>query len=100
MAFLPALCRKKNIPYCIVKGKARLGKLVHQKTATALVLTEVKKEDYQDLETLSKNFRAQFNDNEQLRRNWGGGVMGVKNQHMMAAREKIREIELAKQANM
>jgi len=60
----------------------------------------VKKEDYQDLELLSKNFRAQFNDNDKLRRNWGGGVMGIKNQHMMSKREKIREIELAKKANM
>jgi len=60
----------------------------------------VKKEDYQDLELLSKNFRAQFNDNDKLRRHWAGGVMGIKNQHMMAQREKIREIELAKKANM
>jgi len=29
MVFLPALCRKKGIPYCFIKGKARLGKLVH-----------------------------------------------------------------------
>jgi len=29
MVFLPALCRKKNIPYAFIKGKARLGKLVH-----------------------------------------------------------------------
>jgi len=29
MCFLPALCRKKGIPFCFVKGKARLGKLVH-----------------------------------------------------------------------
>jgi hypothetical protein len=49
---------------------------------------------------LTKNFRAQFNENEALRRNWGGGVMGIKNQHMMAHREKLREIELAKKANM
>jgi len=26
--------------------------------------------------------------------------MGIKNQHMMARREKLREIELAKKANM
>ena len=100
LAFLPALCRKKGIPYCFVKGKARLGKLVHQKTATCVAITEVRKEDYQDLELLSKNFRAQFNENESLRRTWGGGVMGIKNQHMMAQREKQREIELAKKANM
>ena len=100
LAFLPALCRKKGIPYCFVKGKARLGKLVHAKTATCVALTEVRKEDFQDLEVLSKNFRAQFNENEALRRNWGGGVMGIKNQHMMTYRAKLREIELAKKANM
>ena len=29
LVFLPALCKKKGIPYCFIKGKARLGKLVH-----------------------------------------------------------------------
>merc|ERR1739838_777330 len=27
---LPALCKKMGIPYCIVKGKSRVGKLVHR----------------------------------------------------------------------
>ena len=31
VVFLPALCRKMGVPYCIVKGKARLGVVVHQK---------------------------------------------------------------------
>mmetsp|Transcript_17522 Transcript_17522/g.16747 ORF Transcript_17522/g.16747 Transcript_17522/m.16747 type:complete len:176 (-) Transcript_17522:59-586(-) len=100
LVFLPALCRKKNIPYCFVKGKARLGKLVHCKTATCLALTEVKKEDFQDLDNLSKSFRAAFNDNESLRRNWGGGIMGIKNQHMMTFRQRLAEIEQNKKANM
>ena len=100
LVFLPALCRKKGIPFAFIKGKARLGKLVHQKTATCVALTDVRKEDYQDLELLTKNFRTQFNDNETLRRTWGGGVMGIKNQHMMTQREKLREIELRKKANM
>lgn len=100
LAFLPTLCRKKGIPYAFIKGKARLGKLVHQKTAAVVALTDVRREDYQDLELLTKTFRAQFNDNEALRRNWSSGVMGIKNQHMMAAREKQREIELQKKANM
>jgi len=52
------------------------------------------------LELLSKNFRGLFNDNDALRRTWGGGIMGIKNQHMMLKREKQREIELAKKANM
>jgi len=100
LVYLPALCRKKGIPYCFVKGKARLGNLVHKKTATCLAVTDVRKEDYQDLETLAKNFRVQFNENETLKKIWGGGVMGIKNQHMMAQREKQREIELQKKANM
>ena len=39
--FLPALCRKMGIPYCIVKGKARLGRLVRRKTCTTVALTQV-----------------------------------------------------------
>lgn len=100
MAFLPALCRKKGVAYCFVKGKARLGQLVHQKTATCIAVTDVRKEDFQDLETLSKNFRTQFNENSSLRKEWSTGVMGIKNQHMMAQRERLREIELQKKANM
>merc|ERR550514_1278625 len=33
VCWLPALCRKKEVPYCIIKGKGRLGQLVHKKTA-------------------------------------------------------------------
>ena len=43
--WLPALCRKMGVPYCIVKGKARLGRVVGKKTATALAFTTVNKED-------------------------------------------------------
>jgi len=70
------------------------------KNATCVALTDVHKEDIADLQTLSKQFMEGYNKNEKLRRTWGGGVMGIKNQHMVARREKIREIELAKKANM
>jgi large subunit ribosomal protein L7Ae len=95
---LPALCRKKGVPFCFVRGKANLGKLVHLKTATCVALTEVRREDFVDLEQLGTLFKTQFNDNANLTRKWGGGIMGVKNQHMMAARRKLMEIELAKKA--
>lgn len=39
--FLPALCRKMGVPYCIIKGKARLGRLVRRKTCTTVALTQV-----------------------------------------------------------
>src|SRR6186713_1288916 len=31
VVFLPALCRKMGVPYAIIKGKARLGTVVHKK---------------------------------------------------------------------
>ena len=83
---LPALCRKKGVPFCFIRGKANLGKLVHLKTATCVALTDVRREDFVDLEQLSTQFKSQYNDNEKLSRKWGGGIMGIKNQHMMAAR--------------
>merc|ERR1711904_576933 len=76
VCWLPALCRKKNVPYCIIKGKARLGQLVHKKTASCVAFTAVRKEDQHDLDTLAKTFHAQFNENMEIRRKWGGGIMG------------------------
>merc|ERR1712066_48113 len=59
VCWLPALCRKKDVPYCIIKGKSRLGQLVHKKFASCVALTSVRKEDQQELDHLSKNFHAQ-----------------------------------------
>ena len=83
---LPTLCRKQGVAYCFVKNKARLGTFVHQKTATCLALTEVKKEDQADLENLLTMFRSNFNDNTGLRKIYGGGVLGIKHRQMMAKR--------------
>ncbi|ODQ53366.1 60S ribosomal protein L8-B [Saitoella complicata NRRL Y-17804] len=79
--FLPALCRKMGVPYAIVKGKARLGTVVHKKTAAVAALTEVRTEDKDELAKLvsaiNSNFTEKFEDS---RRHWGGGVMGPKSQ--------------------
>merc|ERR1712046_282255 len=34
MVHLPALCRAKDVPFCFIRGKAALGRLVHLKAAT------------------------------------------------------------------
>ncbi|XP_035317385.1 60S ribosomal protein L7a-like [Cricetulus griseus] len=45
VVFLPALCRKMRVPCCIIKGKARLGRLIHRKTCTTVAFTQVNSED-------------------------------------------------------
>jgi large subunit ribosomal protein L7Ae len=86
--WLPALCRKYGVPFCIVKSKASLGKLVHKKTATALAVENVRKEDVHDLENLCSAFRTSYNDNKEMLTTWGGGTRGIKSTHRMEQQEK------------
>jgi len=98
VVWLPALCRKFDIPYAIVKGKARLGYLVHKKTASVIALTDVKKEDQAALAQQVSAFKALFNDNVNDRKKWGGGIMGTKANHITKYREKLAQKEASKQS--
>jgi len=89
VVFLPALCRKMGVPYVIVKGKARIGTVVHKKTAAVVALQEVKSEDQRELANLISAAKANFNDKyEEQRRQWGGGIRGNKSTQMMRKRAK------------
>jgi large subunit ribosomal protein L7Ae len=93
--WLPALCQRMNVPYCIVKGKARLGAVVHKKTATALALTAVKQEDKMELSKLVEAIKASYNEKaKEHQRKWGGSIMGVKSQAKTAKRLKKMSKEL------
>lgn len=100
VCWLPALCRKKDVPYCIVKSKSRLGAFVGQKTCAAVAITTVRKEDQKDLDVLCESFKSAFNDNREIQRKWGGGVMGMKSQHVEKARKLVIEKELAKKTGL
>jgi len=88
VVWLPALCRKMEVPYVIVKNKSRLGRLVHKKTATALALTEVRKEDSAKLEQLVTFARTNYNDNVTAWRTVGGGEKGIKARAVENKRKK------------
>jgi|SaaInlV_125m_DNA_1040241.scaffolds.fasta_scaffold59832_1 large subunit ribosomal protein L7Ae len=93
--WLPALCKQMNVPYCIVKGKARLGAVVHKKTATALALTAIKNEDKMEFSKLVEAIKGSYNDRfAEANRKWGGGIMGVKSQAKTAKKMKIINAEL------
>ena len=51
---------------------------MNQKTAAVVAITEVRKEDEAELNLYIKNFRAGFNENAELRKTWGGNMLGVK----------------------
>jgi large subunit ribosomal protein L7Ae len=98
--WLPALCRKMDVPYCIVKGKARLGAVVHKKNATALAFTGVRKEDEGAMAKLCDSVRGNFNDKYDEFKKWGGGIMGAKSQERTRQKEKAFAREAAKRAQI
>jgi len=92
--WMPALCRKMQVPFMIVKDKARLGALVHMKTAAALCVTGVDKADEGQLNILKNLALEEFNNNPVKK--WGGGTMGLKTQAKLDKRAKALAAEEAK----
>eukprot|EP01025_Chloroclados_australasicus_P016968 TRINITY_DN18659_c0_g1_i1.p2 TRINITY_DN18659_c0_g1~~TRINITY_DN18659_c0_g1_i1.p2 ORF type:complete len:258 (-),score=25.82 TRINITY_DN18659_c0_g1_i1:87-860(-) len=91
VVWLPALCKKMDVPYCIVKSKSRLGSVVHKKTVSCLALTAVRNEDQRELGKVSDMCKDMFNEGPRI--GWGGGIMGIKSQH----KTRIKEKALAKE---
>jgi large subunit ribosomal protein L7Ae len=93
--FLPALCRRFDIPYCIVKGKARLGQIVHRKTCAAIALTDVLPEHRNLLKNITEVATTNFNERgEEVRKSWGGGLSSQRSTARAAKLEKARQREL------
>ncbi len=98
VVWLPHLCRNKNIPYCFVKSKSRLGQLVNKKSTTCVAVTDIRKEDAAELERLSQNFLQNFNQNKEHLTKYGDIVLGQKAQARNEKREKAKEAELLQKA--
>ncbi|KAL0626498.1 60S ribosomal protein L7a [Plecturocebus cupreus] len=94
--FLLALCRKMGVPYCIIEGKARLGRLVHKKTCTTVAFTQVNSEDKGALAKLVEAIWTNYNDRyDEIHRHWGGSVLGPKSVACIAKLKKAKAKELA-----
>jgi large subunit ribosomal protein L7Ae len=87
--WLPTLCRKKNIPYVIVKSKSRLGQLVGKKTTSVVAIPEPRKEDKQELANIVGIARERYNDDTEHRKLWGGGKLGPKARARIAKQKRI-----------
>merc|ERR1711878_67234 len=92
--FLPALCRKMGVPYCIVKNKSRLGRVCRRKTTSCLAITQVESGDRSSLSKLVETVKTNYNDRfDEIRKHWGGGSMGSKSAARIAKIEKAKNKE-------
>jgi large subunit ribosomal protein L7Ae len=72
VVWLPALCLKMNIPYCIIKDKSKLGKLINRKATSCITVTSVLEAEKEKLEKIIDCFRLNFNDRyEEGKKRWG-----------------------------
>merc|ERR1711879_1082174 len=89
--FLPALCRKMGVPYCIVKNKSRLGRVCRRKTTSCLAITQVESNDRTSLNKLVETVKTNYNERgEEIRKHWGGGSLGSKSSAKVAKIEKAK----------
>merc|ERR1711962_1578574 len=94
--FLPALCRKMGVPYCIVKNKARLGRVCRRKTTSCMAITDVESGDRGSLNKLVETVKTNFNERaDEIKRHWGGSSLGNKSSAKIAKIEKAKAKELA-----
>jgi len=92
--FLPTLCKAMDIPYCIVQNKARLGKLVHKKSAAVVCLTDFK-EHQTELANITRVARDNFNNIVQTFKKPEKGIKSQIRERQMA---KILQAEAAKKS--
>ncbi|XP_057642642.1 60S ribosomal protein L7a-like [Chionomys nivalis] len=75
VVFLPALCQKMGVRYCIIKGK-------------------VNSEDKGALDKLVDAIRTSYDRYDEIRRHWGGNVLDHKSVARIAKLEKAKAKEL------
>merc|ERR1712108_80280 len=94
--FLPALCRKMGVPYCIVKNKSRLGRVAHRKTTSCMAIVEVNKEDNGALNKLVESVKTNYNERaDEIKKHWGGSTLGAKSSYRISKAKKVEAKELA-----
>merc|ERR1711971_1162508 len=97
--FLPALCRKMGVPYCIFKNKARLGRVVRRKTTSCLAITNVESSDRSALNKLVETVKTNYNERaEEIKKHWGGSSLGNKSTARINKQNKAKSAELTAKA--
>lgn len=94
--FLPALCRKIGVLYCIVKDKTKLGLLIRKKICTAVALTKIEGSDCVTLTKLIEAIKTNFNNRAyEIKRQSGGGLLRSKLATQISNIESAKVKEMA-----
>ncbi len=79
IVFLPTLCKRYNVPYCLVSSQSTLGNLVHQKRTVCVGLEGVRNEDGAELEEVINMSNAVYADKYDEHMKQAGGSAAKKN---------------------
>merc|ERR1711996_81507 len=94
--FLPALCRKMGVPYCIVKNKARLGRAARRKTTSCMAITQVESSDRSSLAKIVETVKTNYNERaDEIKKHWGGSTLGSKSSARINKMNKAKQQEVA-----
>jgi large subunit ribosomal protein L7Ae len=96
--WLPSLCRQMGVPFCFVKSKARLGKVVGLKNATCLALTDVRTEDKAALSRIVEMCNNEYTTSNEYYTHKSGIVLGRKSQHKKEKKERMVENQMINRA--
>jgi len=91
--WLPQLCQRKNIPFMIVKNKARLGRMCNQKTATCVALVDVRESDQATFNKTTQRALELFNNNSAALNADSDPVLGFKARQRQAKQQRERDAE-------
>jgi large subunit ribosomal protein L7Ae len=88
--FMPTLCKKMEVPYCIVKGKAMLGRLVGKKKCTCVAFTNITGSDKPTFDKICESVKLSYNDRyEEINKKWGGLTFSRKSKNRMAKKKAL-----------
>ena len=88
--FMPTLCKKMEVPYCIVKGKAMLGRLVGKKKCTCVAFNNITGSDKPTFDKICESVKLSYNDRyEEINKKWGGLTFSRKSKNRMAKKKAL-----------
>lgn len=84
-----------RVPYCINKGKARTGRLVHKMTCAIVTFTQVNLEDQGVLSKLVEAIKTNYNNKyDEIHHLGGSNVSGPKSMAHIAKLEMAKDTDL------